>query len=216
MLSVSLLSSSDFVTVSLSLRYGDVTITARDFTFYDCTAVKQLSGSMPWVTTPSLHTLESRPTSACSFFIPPSTLHLTVLCLYFHFFSHALLLLIEFSNPATRPVTLQPVNLSHPYILVYILYIMYAHERLQALDSFTLSINLSLHNLSHGSFNLAFTVNTIPHWLALFRLERWKMSGIMSFPYFHPELPSGDSPGDKKNAVSLSPCKGEASTSKVN
>uniref|UniRef100_A0A3Q3WDB9 Plexin-B1 n=1 Tax=Mola mola TaxID=94237 RepID=A0A3Q3WDB9_MOLML len=37
----------DFVTISLSLRFGDVTITARDFTFYDCMAVKQLSGSMP-------------------------------------------------------------------------------------------------------------------------------------------------------------------------
>uniref|UniRef100_A0A8C4IMS6 Plexin-B1 n=1 Tax=Dicentrarchus labrax TaxID=13489 RepID=A0A8C4IMS6_DICLA len=32
----------DFVTVTLSLRFGDVTVTARDFTFYDCTAVKQL------------------------------------------------------------------------------------------------------------------------------------------------------------------------------
>ncbi|XP_029286967.1 LOW QUALITY PROTEIN: plexin-B1 [Cottoperca gobio] len=37
----------DFVTVTLSLRFGDVTVTSRDFTFYDCTAVKQLSGSMP-------------------------------------------------------------------------------------------------------------------------------------------------------------------------
>uniref|UniRef100_A0A7N8XWX9 Plexin-B1 n=1 Tax=Mastacembelus armatus TaxID=205130 RepID=A0A7N8XWX9_9TELE len=37
----------DFVTVTLSLRFGDVTVTARDFTFYDCMAVKQLSGSMP-------------------------------------------------------------------------------------------------------------------------------------------------------------------------
>ncbi|XP_047438913.1 plexin-B1 isoform X2 [Mugil cephalus] len=37
----------DSVTVTLSLRFGDVTVTARDFTFYDCTAVKQLSGSMP-------------------------------------------------------------------------------------------------------------------------------------------------------------------------
>uniref|UniRef100_A0A7N8YKG7 Plexin-B1 n=1 Tax=Mastacembelus armatus TaxID=205130 RepID=A0A7N8YKG7_9TELE len=32
----------DFVTVTLSLRFGDVTVTARDFTFYDCMAVKQL------------------------------------------------------------------------------------------------------------------------------------------------------------------------------
>uniref|UniRef100_A0AAQ5ZLZ0 Plexin-B1 n=1 Tax=Amphiprion ocellaris TaxID=80972 RepID=A0AAQ5ZLZ0_AMPOC len=37
----------DFVTVTLSLRFGDVTVTGRGFTFYDCTAVKQLSGSMP-------------------------------------------------------------------------------------------------------------------------------------------------------------------------
>ncbi|XP_053171370.1 plexin-B1 [Scomber japonicus] len=37
----------DFVTVTLSLRFGGITVTARDFTFYDCTAVKQLSGSMP-------------------------------------------------------------------------------------------------------------------------------------------------------------------------
>uniref|UniRef100_A0A671TKV1 Plexin-B1 n=1 Tax=Sparus aurata TaxID=8175 RepID=A0A671TKV1_SPAAU len=38
---------SDFVTVVLSVRFGNVPVTARDFTFYDCTAVKQLSGSMP-------------------------------------------------------------------------------------------------------------------------------------------------------------------------
>ncbi|XP_008298198.1 plexin-B1-like, partial [Stegastes partitus] len=37
----------DFVTVTLSLRFGDVTVTGRGFTFYDCTAVKQLSGSTP-------------------------------------------------------------------------------------------------------------------------------------------------------------------------
>uniref|UniRef100_I3J515 Plexin-B1 n=1 Tax=Oreochromis niloticus TaxID=8128 RepID=I3J515_ORENI len=37
----------DFVTVTLSLRFGNITVTARDFTFYDCTAVKQLSGSQP-------------------------------------------------------------------------------------------------------------------------------------------------------------------------
>ncbi|XP_053724193.1 plexin-B1 [Synchiropus splendidus] len=37
----------DFVTVTLSLRFGDVLVTAKDFTLYDCTAVKQLSGSMP-------------------------------------------------------------------------------------------------------------------------------------------------------------------------
>uniref|UniRef100_A0A7N6FHP2 Sema domain-containing protein n=1 Tax=Anabas testudineus TaxID=64144 RepID=A0A7N6FHP2_ANATE len=37
----------DFVTVTLSLRFGHVIVTAKDFTFYDCTAVKQLSGSMP-------------------------------------------------------------------------------------------------------------------------------------------------------------------------
>ncbi|XP_028261895.1 plexin-B1-like isoform X3 [Parambassis ranga] len=37
----------DSVTITLSLRFGNITVTARDFTFYDCTAVKQLSGSMP-------------------------------------------------------------------------------------------------------------------------------------------------------------------------
>uniref|UniRef100_A0A8C8JZ12 Sema domain-containing protein n=1 Tax=Oncorhynchus tshawytscha TaxID=74940 RepID=A0A8C8JZ12_ONCTS len=36
-----------FVTVTLSLRFGDVVVTATEFTFYDCTAVKQLSGSVP-------------------------------------------------------------------------------------------------------------------------------------------------------------------------
>uniref|UniRef100_A0A8C7UCB7 Plexin-B1 n=1 Tax=Oncorhynchus mykiss TaxID=8022 RepID=A0A8C7UCB7_ONCMY len=39
--------SSEFVTVTLSLRFGDVVVTATKFTFYDCTAVKQLSGSVP-------------------------------------------------------------------------------------------------------------------------------------------------------------------------
>ncbi|XP_067093381.1 plexin-B1 [Osmerus mordax] len=37
----------DFVTVTLSLRFNDVVVTANEFTFYDCTSVKQLSGSMP-------------------------------------------------------------------------------------------------------------------------------------------------------------------------
>lgn len=37
----------DSVTLTLSLRFGGVTIAARDFTFYDCTAVKQLSGRSP-------------------------------------------------------------------------------------------------------------------------------------------------------------------------
>ncbi|XP_056157329.1 plexin-B1 [Lampris incognitus] len=37
----------DFVTVTLGLRFGDIIVTERDFTIYDCTAVKQLSGSMP-------------------------------------------------------------------------------------------------------------------------------------------------------------------------
>uniref|UniRef100_A0A674CUJ7 Plexin-B1 n=1 Tax=Salmo trutta TaxID=8032 RepID=A0A674CUJ7_SALTR len=32
----------DFVTVTLSLRFGDVVVTATEFTFYDCTAAKQL------------------------------------------------------------------------------------------------------------------------------------------------------------------------------
>ncbi|XP_037831111.1 plexin-B1 isoform X1 [Kryptolebias marmoratus] len=37
----------DSVILTLSVRFGDVTVTSRDFTFYDCTAVKQLSGSTP-------------------------------------------------------------------------------------------------------------------------------------------------------------------------
>uniref|UniRef100_A0A8C1HCY3 Plexin b1b n=1 Tax=Cyprinus carpio carpio TaxID=630221 RepID=A0A8C1HCY3_CYPCA len=37
----------DFFTVTLSLRFRDVVVTSREFTFYDCTAVKQLAGSMP-------------------------------------------------------------------------------------------------------------------------------------------------------------------------
>uniref|UniRef100_A0A8B9LVK9 Sema domain-containing protein n=1 Tax=Astyanax mexicanus TaxID=7994 RepID=A0A8B9LVK9_ASTMX len=37
----------DFVAVKLSLRFGDVEVTSREFTFYDCTVVKQLSGSTP-------------------------------------------------------------------------------------------------------------------------------------------------------------------------
>uniref|UniRef100_A0A8C7K979 Plexin b1b n=1 Tax=Oncorhynchus kisutch TaxID=8019 RepID=A0A8C7K979_ONCKI len=37
----------DFVTVTLSLRFGNVVVTATEFTFYDCTAAKQLSGSVP-------------------------------------------------------------------------------------------------------------------------------------------------------------------------
>ncbi|XP_037534995.1 plexin-B1 [Nematolebias whitei] len=37
----------DSVILTLSVRFGDVTVTSRDFTLYDCTAVKQLSGSTP-------------------------------------------------------------------------------------------------------------------------------------------------------------------------
>uniref|UniRef100_M4A0P2 Plexin-B1 n=1 Tax=Xiphophorus maculatus TaxID=8083 RepID=M4A0P2_XIPMA len=37
----------DFITLTLSVHFGDVTVTARDFTFYDCMAVKQQSGSSP-------------------------------------------------------------------------------------------------------------------------------------------------------------------------
>ena len=37
----------DSITVTLSVRFGGVSVTQRDFTFYDCTAVKQLSGSKP-------------------------------------------------------------------------------------------------------------------------------------------------------------------------
>uniref|UniRef100_A0AAY4E0Y6 Plexin-B1 n=1 Tax=Denticeps clupeoides TaxID=299321 RepID=A0AAY4E0Y6_9TELE len=35
----------DFAAIMLSLRFGDVIVTSREFTFYDCKAVKQLSGS---------------------------------------------------------------------------------------------------------------------------------------------------------------------------
>ncbi|XP_051996900.1 plexin-B1 [Xyrauchen texanus] len=37
----------DFVRVTLSLQFRDVVVTSLEFTFYDCTAVKQLAGSMP-------------------------------------------------------------------------------------------------------------------------------------------------------------------------
>ncbi|XP_008319214.1 plexin-B1 isoform X2 [Cynoglossus semilaevis] len=37
----------DSVTVTLSLCFGDVRVTGHDFIFYDCMAVKELSGSMP-------------------------------------------------------------------------------------------------------------------------------------------------------------------------
>uniref|UniRef100_A0A8C2ENM3 Plexin-B1 n=1 Tax=Cyprinus carpio TaxID=7962 RepID=A0A8C2ENM3_CYPCA len=37
----------DFFTVTLSLRFHDVAVTSQEFTFYDCTAVKQLAGGMP-------------------------------------------------------------------------------------------------------------------------------------------------------------------------
>ncbi|MBN3296556.1 PLXB1 protein, partial [Amia calva] len=37
----------DFVTVTLYLRFLNITVTSRKFTFYDCTAVKQLSKNMP-------------------------------------------------------------------------------------------------------------------------------------------------------------------------
>lgn len=93
--SLCVLFSSDFVTVTLFLRFGDITVTARDFTFYDCTAVKQLSGSMPWVSTNDLSALlslilqiyPSLFTPCCfpfcfvswSFFVPP-TLHLIPTC----------------------------------------------------------------------------------------------------------------------------------------
>ncbi|XP_053354190.1 plexin-B1 isoform X1 [Clarias gariepinus] len=36
----------DFLSVSLSLRFGDVIVTSREFTFYDCKVVKHLSGRM--------------------------------------------------------------------------------------------------------------------------------------------------------------------------
>lgn len=125
-LSLCVLLLSDFVRVTVSLRFGDVTITARDFIFYDCMAVKQMSGSMPWVTTDDL--LVRSPCLllilvcsflttdliiksyyiaenvlfhlvALSFFVSP-TIHLSpcVLCLFFHFLL-SLLLLILFFKP---------------------------------------------------------------------------------------------------------------------
>uniref|UniRef100_A0A8C2EQ69 Plexin-B1 n=1 Tax=Cyprinus carpio TaxID=7962 RepID=A0A8C2EQ69_CYPCA len=36
----------DFFTVTLSLRFHDVAVTSQEFTFYDCTAVKQLAGGI--------------------------------------------------------------------------------------------------------------------------------------------------------------------------
>lgn len=116
---------SDFVTVVLSVRFGDVSVTARDFTFYDCTAVKQLSGSMPWVTADDLSVC-----FAVSFWSGPLTSHLimkcfcfffylfytlvrclslhyfhpspAVSCLFFSFFSLALLLLILLYKPVSQ------------------------------------------------------------------------------------------------------------------
>ncbi|KAL4655627.1 plexin-B1-like [Arapaima gigas] len=37
----------DYVTVSLSLRFLNITVAVTDFIFYDCSAVKHLSGTMP-------------------------------------------------------------------------------------------------------------------------------------------------------------------------
>ncbi|XP_067302725.1 plexin-B1 isoform X4 [Pseudorasbora parva] len=39
--------AQDSVSVTLSLRFRTVTVAAADFTFYDCSVVQQLSGSMP-------------------------------------------------------------------------------------------------------------------------------------------------------------------------
>lgn len=44
---VYVLSLTDFVRVRLSLRFRRVTVVVSDFTFYDCSVVQQLSGSMP-------------------------------------------------------------------------------------------------------------------------------------------------------------------------
>lgn len=40
-------SPADSVTVTLSVRFGLVTVAVADFTFYSCAAVQQVSGSMP-------------------------------------------------------------------------------------------------------------------------------------------------------------------------
>ncbi|XP_035378200.1 plexin-B1 isoform X2 [Electrophorus electricus] len=37
----------DFVSVTLSLRFGAVTVAMQEFTFYDCSLVQELSGTMP-------------------------------------------------------------------------------------------------------------------------------------------------------------------------
>uniref|UniRef100_A0A4W4HQZ0 Plexin-B1 n=1 Tax=Electrophorus electricus TaxID=8005 RepID=A0A4W4HQZ0_ELEEL len=38
---------TDFVSVTLSLRFGAVTVAMQEFTFYDCSLVQELSGTMP-------------------------------------------------------------------------------------------------------------------------------------------------------------------------
>lgn len=38
---------SEFVTVSLSLRFANVSVAETEFTFYDCSLVQQLSGRRP-------------------------------------------------------------------------------------------------------------------------------------------------------------------------
>lgn len=38
---------TDFVSVALSLRFLNVTVAVQEFTFYDCSLVQRLSGTMP-------------------------------------------------------------------------------------------------------------------------------------------------------------------------
>ena len=136
-LSVCVMFSSDFVTVTLSLRFGDVTVTARDFTFYDCTAVKQLSGSMPWVTTDELSSLLScllRLTHCITAdIIIKSLISLSETLTLHQFTLHLSLMSVTFSSCSlalivlSKPVTLyfklsyNPAQvLSCPYIPTYI------------------------------------------------------------------------------------------------
>lgn len=43
--------SAEFVVVTLSLRFLNVTVAETEFTFYNCSLVQQLSGRRPWVHT---------------------------------------------------------------------------------------------------------------------------------------------------------------------
>lgn len=42
-------SVAEFVTVTLALRFINVTVAETEFTFYNCSLVQELSGRRPWV-----------------------------------------------------------------------------------------------------------------------------------------------------------------------